>query len=71
VAVISLANHDSPCPAPFDDPDEATVADAIAPDDEPTALRPTPIPAELVAGDAAPAHDTSRDFPVPARGRIG
>jgi len=72
VAVPSLANHAPPCPVALDDPDEATLADAIdPPDEEPTAIRPTPTPAELVAGDAAVGHDTRREFPVPARGRIG
>jgi eukaryotic-like serine/threonine-protein kinase len=56
---------------PVDDFDEATEADAFAADEEPTTVRPTPIPPGLMPGEAADVHDTSRARPARSRGRVG
>jgi serine/threonine protein kinase len=51
-----------------DDPDEATVADAVELDDQPTTIRPTPVPPHLTLreADTVPASSRGR-----ARGRVG
>ena len=64
-AVDDTAPMDAPAP------DEETVSDPTGPDEEPTTVRPTPIPAELIRLDAAFAADTTPDAPAPSRGRVG
>ncbi|HEY0482726.1 MAG TPA: serine/threonine-protein kinase [Kofleriaceae bacterium] len=61
-----LAELDDP-----DDPDEATLADTIEPDDEPTTIRPTPIPSHLVLWEAATQPDDRRTPGTRSRGRVG
>ena len=46
-----------------DDPDEATVADTVGSDEEPTTIRPTPLPQNLARWEAATVR-----VPGPARG---
>ncbi|TMQ19799.1 MAG: hypothetical protein E6J90_06690 [Deltaproteobacteria bacterium] len=50
----------------IDDPDEETVADNLAPDEEPTTIRPTPVPLDL-----AREPTTVKDEVRGPRGRIG
>jgi serine/threonine protein kinase len=45
---------------PADDPDEETVADNLEPDEEPTTIRPTPVPPDLVMWEAATVKDDAR-----------
>jgi len=58
--------------APIDDVEEATEADALpAADEEPTTVRPSPIPPELLPWDVATASAAARERPAGSRGRIG
>jgi serine/threonine-protein kinase len=69
VPLTRLAELDDPDDP--DDPDEATVADTIEPDDEPTTIRPTPIPPHLVLWEAATQPDGRRTPGARSRGRVG
>src|SRR5437763_586954 len=57
--------------APIDDVEEATEADAVPADEEPTTVRPSPIPPELLAWEVAAASPAPCERPASARGRIG
>jgi serine/threonine protein kinase len=57
--------------SPIDDVEEATEADALPADEEPTTVRPTPLPPELIQWEAATASAAARERPASSRGRIG
>jgi serine/threonine-protein kinase len=56
---------------PVDDPDEATFPEPTEPEDEPTTIRPSPLPASLALREVSVVRNSGRGFAASLGGRVG